>query len=115
MPRSSPSTDGTAAAGTQAVGVTGTAFATALYVGTASIALWISVRYPRLAPSSLTVRAVAPIAAGAGLQLVTLDTSSSLTLLASLFLVALPLLVVSWLTALWLLQALRELSGSGAR
>lgn len=95
--------------------MTGTAFAIAFYVGTASIALWISVRYPRLAPASLTVRAVAPFAASVGLQLVRIDTSSSLRLLASLFLIALPLLVASWLTALWLLQTMRDLPGSGAR
>jgi hypothetical protein len=96
-------------------GMSGTVFATALYIGSASIALWISVRYPRLAPSSLMVRAVAPMAAGLALQLVRIDTSSSLKELASLFLVAFPVLIGAWLTAVWLLQMLRELPGSGAR
>lgn len=95
--------------------MSGTTFAAALYLGSASIALWISVRYPRLAPSSLTVRAVAPIAVGASLHLVGIDTSSSLRELASLFLIVLPVLVAAWLTMVWLLQAMREAAGTGAR
>jgi hypothetical protein len=93
----------------------GTAFAAALYIGSASIALWISVRFPRLAPASLTIRVVAPIAAGASLQLVRIDTSTFLKELATLFLIALPVLIVAWLTAVWLLQAMREVTGSGVR
>jgi hypothetical protein len=89
--------------------VSGTTFAAALYLGTAAVAAWIVVRFPRAAPSSLAIRAAGPIAAGFALQQVRIDTSSPLHVYATLFLVAFPILVAAWVSALWVLQALRDL------
>jgi hypothetical protein len=91
--------------------VSGTAFTVALFIGSAIIALWFSVRFPRLAPSRLDVRIAALIAASAALRLLPIDTSTSLRLFGSLFVIALPLLSVAWLTAIWLLRSLQELAG----
>jgi hypothetical protein len=94
--------------------VSGTAFTVALFAGSAIIALWLSVRFPRLAPSRTGVRVGALVASSAALQLLPIDTSTWLRLFGSLFLVALPLLTFGWLTAIWLLRSLRDLAGSAA-
>ena len=92
--------------------MSGTAFTIALFIGSAINALWFSVRFPRLAPSRLGVRVAALVAASAALQLLPIDTSSSPRQFGSLFVIALPLLTVAWLTAIWLLRSLQELSGT---
>lgn len=94
--------------------MSGTAFTAALFTGSAIIALWFFVRFPRLAPSRLGVRVGSLCAASAALRLLPIDTSTSLRLFGSLFVIALPLLSVAWLTAIWLLQSLSELAGSAA-
>lgn len=88
--------------------VTGTVFATALFAGTALVAAWFAVRFPRAAPPSLTVRAAAPIAATFALGQVRVDASDALHLYVTVFGMAFPVLVVTWLTAIWLLQTLRD-------
>ena len=88
--------------------MTGTLFASAFFVGTALIAAWFVARFPRLAPPSLRVRAVAPIAATVALGLVPVDASDPVRLYATVFGMALPVLVAAWLSGLWLLQALRD-------
>jgi hypothetical protein len=95
--------------------MSGTGFTAALFVGSAIIALWFSVRFPRLAPSRVGVRVAALIAASIALQLLPIDASTSARLFGSLFLVALPLLSVAWLTAIWLLQSLQGLAGPDGR
>jgi hypothetical protein len=90
--------------------MTGTAFTVALFAGTAAVAVWLVARYPDVAPSSVVFRGVAPIAASFAVRQIRIDTSDRLHLYVSLFLICFPLLVASWVTALWLLQALRDLT-----
>jgi hypothetical protein len=90
--------------------VSGTAFAAALYVGTAAVAVWVVVRFPRAAPSSLSIRATAPIAASFAVTQIRIDSSDPVHLYATVFLVAFPLLVAAWVSALWALQTLGELA-----
>jgi hypothetical protein len=84
------------------------AFTGALFAGAAVIALWIAVRFPRLAPRSLMARVVVSVAVGQLLASMPIDAGSYLTLYASLFGLALPILTLAWLGAFWLLQSLRE-------
>jgi hypothetical protein len=88
--------------------VTGTLYAAVFYLGSAMVAVWLVARFPAAAPSSLMFRAVAPITSSFAIQNVRVDTSDWLHLYVTLFLVAFPLLVVAWVTALWLLQMLRD-------
>ena len=88
--------------------MTGTLFASALFTGTALVAAWIFVRFPGAAPSSLTMRAVAPIAASFVVAQVHVDGSDALHMYVTVFGMAFPVLVAAWLTALWLLQTLRD-------
>lgn len=88
--------------------MTGTVFASALFIGTALVAAWFMVRFPRAAPPSLTVRAVAPIAATFALGQVRVDASDQLHLYGTVFGMAFPMLVAAWLTAFWLLELLRD-------
>jgi hypothetical protein len=88
--------------------MTGTVFASALFTGTALVAAWFVVRFPRAAPASLTFRAVAPIAASFAVGQVHVDASDRLHIYGTVFGIAFPVLVLSWLTAFWLLQTLRD-------
>jgi hypothetical protein len=90
--------------------VSGTTFAAALYLGTAAVAVWFVVRFPRAAPSSLAIRAAGPVAAAAAVQQIRVDASSALHLYATVFLVAFPILVAAWVSTLWVLQTLGELA-----
>ncbi|HEX4526594.1 MAG TPA: hypothetical protein VH108_07620 [Gaiellaceae bacterium] len=87
-------------------------FAAALFAGAAVIAVWIAVRFPGLAPQSLTVRVIGTLAATQLLMLVPVDTGSYFTLYGSLFGLMLPVLTVVWLGGSWLLQSLRETAPS---
>jgi len=87
-------------------------FAAALFAGAAVIAVWIAVRFPGLAPQSLTIRVVGTLGATQLLMLVPIDTGSYLTLYGSLFGLLLPVLTVVWLGGFWLLQSLRETAPS---
>jgi hypothetical protein len=84
------------------------AFTAALFAGAALIAVWIAVRFPRLAPRSLTARVVMTLVVGQLLAFMPIDAGSYLTLYASLFGIALPIVTLAWLGAFWLLQSLRE-------
>ena len=88
--------------------MTGPAFASAMFLGTALVAAWFAVRFPKVAPPSVTARGLAPLAAAVALRLVPVDTSDWLHLYATVFGLAFPVLVVSWLSGFWLLQTLRE-------
>ena len=90
--------------------MSGTAFAAALYLGTAVVAVWLVVLYPRAAPSSLAIRAAAPVASSVALRYLTVDASDRAHLLASVFLVVFPVLVAAWVSAVWVLLALRDLA-----
>jgi hypothetical protein len=85
------------------------AFTGALFAGAALIAVWIAVRFPRLAPRSLTVRLVVTLVVGQLLAFMPIDAGSYLTLYGSLFGIVLPIVTLAWLGAFWLLQSLRDL------
>jgi hypothetical protein len=85
-------------------------FTAALFVGAAAIAAWIAVRFPKLAPRSVVVRAVGGLVAVALLTFAPVDASTYMTLYGTLFALLLPLLVVTWLQAFWVLQALGNLT-----
>jgi hypothetical protein len=86
----------------------GTIFAVALFVGTAVIALWVDVRRPSLAPNGLIRRGLCAVLAAEACGMVPIANTSFLALYASVFGVMLPLLILMWLTALWVLRAISE-------
>ena len=78
-------------------------FLAALVAGAAALALWVDVRFPRLAPSGLTRRVAFSLAGTFLVTLVPLQPT-----VASLIGVFLPALCFAFLTALWLLRVLAE-------
>lgn len=75
----------------------------ALLAGAAALALWVHVRFPQLAPSGFRARMLAAL--GAFVLVGTLPVTASVVSLVGFFL---PALVLSFLTALWLLQVLAD-------
>jgi hypothetical protein len=98
-------------------GLSPTAFAICFLAGAVAIALWIDVRFPRLAPSSIggTVLHVGGTIVGA--QLLTplathlLGGSVFLTLVST-FAVGFPALVYTLLVAMWIIHILRGVARS---
>jgi len=80
----------------------------AFVLGAALIALWIDVRLPRLAPASLSRRALAALAAMVALQATPVLAGSAAALYATLFGILLPVLVFAFLAGIWLLRSLQE-------
>jgi hypothetical protein len=89
-------------------------FTGALFAGSAAIAMWVAVRFPRLAPKSMLVRGVGALVLGRAVLYAPVDSGSYFALYGSVFAVLLPVLIATWLVAVWLLQGLRELSGSAS-
>ena len=85
-----------------------TLFAAALFIGTAAIALWVDVRKPSLAPTGLKWRALCAVLAIQACSMVPIANDSFLGLYVSIFGLLLPMLIVMWLTTLWLLRAITE-------
>jgi hypothetical protein len=85
-------------------------FTAALFIGTAAIAGWIAIRFPKLAPESLVLRVVGVVVTAVVLRLEPIATGGSLLLFVTVFGLALVLLAV-WLSALWMLQGVRDLLG----
>jgi hypothetical protein len=83
-------------------------FVVVYFIGAASLALWLDARFPQLAPESFRNRFLAAILATLILPRVPVETSSRTALMTTLMLAVLPALVFSFLTALWLLRALRD-------
>jgi hypothetical protein len=84
------------------------AFAAALFTGTAALAVWVAVRFPRLAPQSLRARVAVALGVGQVLAFVPIEGGTYFSLYGSVFGLLLPVLTLTWLGAFWLLQALRE-------
>jgi hypothetical protein len=80
----------------------------AFLVGAGVLALWIDVRLPKLAPQSLSRRVLAAACAAFVLEAMPVFTGSAPAIYATLFAIVLPVLVASFLTAVWLLRALRD-------
>jgi hypothetical protein len=85
-----------------------TLFTSALFVGTASIAGWVYVRLPKLAPRGLVVRAAFCLAMLQVCSMVRIENSTYLGLYASVFAEIVPLLTAMWLSAFWLLRGLSD-------
>ena len=83
-------------------------FLPALLVGAGLLALWIDTRHPTLAPESVTKRFVAACCALVALEAVPVFHGSAAATYATVFALLLPLLVSSFLAAVWLLRALRD-------
>ena len=83
-------------------------FLPALVVGAGLLALWVDVRRPGLAPESLKHRMLAVVCALLVLQIVPVFHGSAAALYATVFVILLPALSTAFLTAVWLLRALRE-------
>jgi hypothetical protein len=83
-------------------------FLSAFVVSAGLLALWIDVRFPKLAPESLSKRVLAACCAGLVFGLAPVFGGSAAAVYATLFAIVLPLLVSSLLSAVWLLRALRD-------
>jgi len=80
----------------------------AFVAGAGLLALWIDVRFPKLAPRSLSRRVLAAASALLVLEAVPVLGGSAAAVYASLFAIVLPMLVSAFLAAVWLLRALRD-------
>jgi hypothetical protein len=92
--------------------VSPTVFAVCFLVGAVVIALWIDVRFPRLAPSSIGVTVLHVGGTIVGAQLLTplathLLVGSAFLTLVSTFAVGFPALVYTLLVAIWIIRILR--------
>jgi hypothetical protein len=83
-------------------------FAPLFLLGAGLLALWIDVRFPKLAPEALRMRMLAVVGAVFLLMVAPLVDSSPAAAFASLFALMLPAFVFAFLTAVWLLRALAE-------
>ncbi len=80
----------------------------AFVVGAGLLAIWIDTRHPKLAPQSLSRRVLAAACAAFILEAMPMFTGSTPAVYTTLFAIVLPALVGSFLTAVWLLRALRD-------
>ena len=85
-----------------------TLFAAALFIGTAAIALWVDIRKPTLAPNGLKWRVLLAVISVQVCAMIPIANTSFQGLYVSVFGALLPMLVVMWLTALWVLRAISE-------
>jgi hypothetical protein len=83
------------------------ALAIGVTVGAALLALWLDVRWPRLAPDGPFRRVAFALGTAALLQL--LRGAGPAATPASVLAVVLPAFVAAFLAGIWLLRALREL------
>jgi hypothetical protein len=83
-------------------------FSLAVLVGAGLLALSVDARFPSLAPDSLGRRFFAMIVAFVLLQAVPVFGSSVAAAYASVFGIVLPTFVVTFLTAAWLVRAVRD-------
>jgi undecaprenyl pyrophosphate phosphatase UppP len=81
-------------------------------VGAALLALWIDARFPNLAPASFPTRFIAAVVAAFLLHISPLSHASTGAAYASLFGAMLPAFVGAFLTAAWLMRALRDAHAS---
>ena len=83
-------------------------FVLALVVAAGLLAVWIDVRHPTLAPESLGKRVLAAAGALLLLELVPVLHGSVAQLYTSVFAILLPALVTTFLSAVWLMRAMRD-------
>jgi len=83
-------------------------FVLALVVAAGLLAVWIDVRHPTLAPESLGKRVLAAAGALLLLELVPVLHGSVAQLYISVFAILLHALVTTFLSAVWLMRAMRD-------
>jgi cytosine/uracil/thiamine/allantoin permease len=83
-------------------------FLAAFVGGAAVLALWVDARFPGLAPQSFSRRFFAAILAFALLQASPFVNGSAIEAYGSLFGIVLPAFIGVFLTAVWLIRALRD-------
>jgi hypothetical protein len=88
-------------------------FTSALFLGTAAIACWVVVRFPRIAPGSIIVRGVGALASAQLLGFIKISSETTPALYVSIFALLLPALTLMWMCTVWLLQSLQEALGAG--
>jgi hypothetical protein len=88
------------------------AFTSALFLGTAAIACWIVVRFPKIAPDSVIARAIGALLCAHLLGFIPLSTDTTSQLYVSIFVFLLPALTLMWLCTAWLLQSLQNALGA---
>jgi hypothetical protein len=87
-------------------------FTSALFLGTAAIACWVVVRFPRIAPGSVLVRSAGALASAQLLGVINVSSETTPKLYVSVFVLLLPALTVMWTCTVWLLQSLQEALGA---
>lgn len=87
-------------------------FALALAVGAALLAMWTSMRFPRLGPATLDRLLVHAVVAFALLRLVP-GTDSAAFAFVVVFGALLPALVYAFLVSLWVLRLAQDALGAG--
>lgn len=96
-------------------------FAIFFVLGAAAIALWISVRFPRLKPKRLAIIMFHLILAMVLAQLLPfglllpISASAAIQLMAGILTLALPVLVYTLLVAIWLLHVVQGALGGMLR
>jgi hypothetical protein len=96
--------------------VSGASLVAAISIGSAFIALWAFVRYPRLAPGRPAVRmahlvaalAVAQFVAPAAMSLLIHGSDALAPSLVALFFVFVPSQIYAYLSGIWVLAVLRN-------
>jgi hypothetical protein len=83
-------------------------FTSALFLGTAAIACWVVVRFPRIAPGSVIVRGVGALASAHLLGLIHISAETTPKLYVSIFALLVPALTLMWMCTVWLLQSLQQ-------
>jgi len=87
-------------------------FTSALFVGTAAIACWVVVRFPRIAPASIIIRGLGALVSAQLLGYVPISSETRPALYVTIFALLLPALTLTWLCTVWLLQGLQEALGA---
>jgi hypothetical protein len=87
-------------------------FTSALFLGTAAIACWVVVRFPRIAPGSIVVRGVGALVSAQLLGFIHVSSASTSALYISVFVLLLPALTFMWMWMAWLLQSLQDALGA---
>ena len=96
-------------------------FGISLVLGSAAIAVWISVRFPQLKPQRLGVIMIHLVVAMVLGQLVPfglllpIDAPAAVQLMAGIFTLALPVLVYTLLITIWLLRVAQNALGGMLR
>jgi len=88
-------------------------FTSALFLGTAAIACWVVLRFPRIAPGSIIVRGVGALVSVQLLGFINVSTETTPALYVSVFALLLPALTLMWMCTVWLLQSLQEALAAG--